>query len=107
MDKLGAIGNDIYIGASATMSFWKHVSQFLLEMGTFGYLQFELERETISESSLKNINGRYLKFKVKEPSSIGGTQVELTDLGQSTLMGHHDAMEGFEGFTETSPEFLE
>ena len=49
MDKLGAIGNDIYIGANATMSFWKHVSQFLLEMGTFGYLQFELERETISE----------------------------------------------------------
>ena len=75
MDKLGAIGNDVYVGAHATMSFWKHISQLLLELGSFGYLQFELERERISEDSLKNINGRYLKFKVKQNEA---TQVELT-----------------------------
>ena len=38
MDKLGAIGNDVYVGAHATMSFWKHISQLLLELGSFGYL---------------------------------------------------------------------
>lgn len=67
MDKLGAIGADITTGAHATFSFWKHVFQFILELITFGYLQFELEREHISETSLKDIHGRYLKFKVKHP----------------------------------------
>ena len=111
MDKLSAIGNDVYVGASATVNFWKHISQLLLELGTFGYLQFELEREKISEASLKEINGRYLKFKVKPKGALtSGTEpdVELTELGQSTLMGHHhDASEGFEGLTEDSDEFRE
>ena len=83
MDKIGAIGNDIYIGANATYAFWKHIFQLLLELGTFGYLQFELEREKISESSLKDINGRYLKFKPKiripavVPNSMTNTNEEL------------------------------
>ena len=67
MDKLGAIGNDIAIGATATFNFWKHVCYLLLELCTFGYLRFELERENISENSLKEIQGRYLKFKAKTP----------------------------------------
>ena len=67
MEKLGVIAVDVATGARATFSFWKHVLQFLLELVTFGYLQFEIERTKISESSLKEINGRYLKFKVKHP----------------------------------------
>ena len=69
MDKLGAIGSDIAMGATATYNFWKHVFQLLLELCTFGYLQFELEREKISESSLKDIHGRYIKFKAKPAAS--------------------------------------
>ena len=30
----------------------------------------------------------------------------MTELGQSTLNGHHDVQDGFEGFAENSPEFL-
>lgn len=104
MDKLGAIGGDISAGAHATYLFWKHVSQFLLELVTFGYLQFELEREKISESSLKDLHGRYLKFKVKSPAA-GKSDISLTPYGQEKLLDQ-DPMEGYEGFAENSPEFL-
>ena len=50
MDKLSAIGKDIATGAAATYNFWRHVFQFLLEMITFGYVHFEVERDTIPES---------------------------------------------------------
>ena len=107
MDKLGLIATDIATGAHATFSFWKHVCQLLLEVITFGYLQFELEREKISESSLKDINGRYLKFKVKHAAGEGGTtksEISLTPIGETLLTG--DSQHGIDDFGDTSPEFL-
>ncbi len=106
MDKLGAIGGDIQAGAHATYLFWKHVSQLIIELVTFGYLQFELEREKISESSLKDLNGRYLKFKAKHPVAAGSrSEISLTPYGQEALL-NQDSQEGFEGFVENDPEFL-
>ena len=92
MDKLSVIAKDVMTGANATFAFWKHVFQLLLEILTFGYLQFEVERERISESSLKEINGRYLKFKVKQPAAAAepnGTtsQIALTPMGEAMLAG--------------------
>ena len=109
MDKLGLIASDIATGAHATFSFWKHVLQLLLELITFGYLQFEIEREKISESSLKDINGRYLKFKVKHGAAgEGGTaksEISLTPIGETLLTG--DSQHGIDDFGDTSPEFLQ
>ena len=104
MDKLGAISKDIAIGAKATYAFWKHICQLLIELGTFGYLKFELEREHISEESLKDIQGRYLKFKVKNPVT-SAADIQLTPYGE-TIMAQ-DPQEGFEGFLEDTPEFHE
>jgi len=111
MDKLGVIAKDVIIGANATFSFWKHVFQLLLELITFGYLQFEIERERINESVLKDINGRYLKFKVKHPvgDAIAATDavnshIALTPIGESLLAG--DAQVGIDDFGDTSAEFL-
>ena len=99
MDKLGVIGNDISTGATATYNFWKHVFQFLLEMITFGYLQFEVERETIPEEKLKDLHGRYLKFKVKHPVAAGSAASELSLTPLSEALVTQD-------FVENSPEFL-
>ena len=110
MDKLSAIAVDIMTGANATYSFWKHVFQLLLEVLTFGYLQFELERERISEESLKNINGRYLKLKVKQhPASIieetpPKSLIALTPVGENLIAG--DSQMDIDDFGDSSEEFL-
>jgi len=88
MDKLAAIGVDISTGARATLSFWKHVCQLIVELLSFGYLQFELERGHISEASLKDIHGRYLKFKLKhsgETANDRKSEVSLTPFGETLL----------------------
>ena len=105
MDKLGVIGADIAAGAKATFAFWKHVFQLLVEIFSFGYLQFEMERETIKEENLKDINGRYLKFKAKGAvvASAASSNVELTPLGETLLA--QDSLDGFEDALEQSPAF--
>ena len=107
MEKLGVIGTDIATGAHATYSFWKHVFQLLIEILTFGYLQFEIEREKISEDSLKEINGRYLKFTKKHvPDGNGAlkSEIMLTPMGETLLAG--DSLLGIEDFGDNSAEFM-
>ena len=59
----------------------------------------------MSEHSLKDLQGRYLKFKVKQPAGGGvAPEIALTPLGETLVV--HDSSEGFEGFMEDSPEFL-
>ena len=99
MEKLTLIGDDISLGARATFAFWKHVIQLFCELFTFGYLQFEAERETIGEQSLKDLHGRYLKFKVKSAAVKDPLpEVPLTPLGE-TLIGQFEDI-------ENSPQFM-
>ena len=56
---------------------------------------------------MKDINGRYLKFKIKHPvetAAAAKTEIALTPIGESLLTG--DTMVGIDDFGDTSAEFM-
>ena len=91
MDKISEIGGDISELSETAISFWKHVGQLLIEVGSAGAITFDEERKEMPEEQLSEIQGKYLKLKFKNPTPVRGpepldysTPINETLLGQDS-----------------------
>ena len=70
MEKITEIGGDISELSEIAISFWKHIGQLLIEVGSAGAITFDEERKEIPEEQLSEIQGKYLKLKFKNPTPV-------------------------------------